>query len=32
MNEAIVLLIAAAGIVVTILMYMGGIAESNRRA
>jgi hypothetical protein len=32
MNEAIVLLIAAAGVVVTILMYMGGIAESNRRA
>jgi hypothetical protein len=32
MNEAIVLLIAAAGIVITILMYMGGIAESNRRA
>lgn len=32
MNETIVYLIAAAGIVVTILMYMGGIAESNRRA
>jgi hypothetical protein len=32
MNEAIVLVIAAAGIVVTVLMYMGGIAESNRRA
>jgi hypothetical protein len=32
MNETIVLLISAIGIVVTILMYMGGIAESNRRA
>jgi len=32
MNQTIVLLIAAAGMVVTILMYMGGIAESNRRA
>jgi hypothetical protein len=32
MNEAVVLFISAAGIVVTILMYMGGIAESNRRA
>jgi len=32
MTEAIVYIIAAAGIVVTILMYMGGIAESNRRA
>lgn len=32
MNEAVVLLIAAAGIVITIVMYMGGIAESNRRA
>ena len=32
MNEAIVYLIAAAGIVITILVYMGGIAESNRRA
>jgi hypothetical protein len=32
MNEAIVYVIAAAGIVITILVYMGGIAESNRRA
>jgi len=32
MNEAIVLFIAAAGVVVTILLYAGGIAESNRRA
>jgi hypothetical protein len=32
MNEAVVLFIAAIGIVVTILMYLGGIAESNRRA
>jgi len=32
MNEAVVYFIAAMGIVVTILMYLGGIAESNRRA
>jgi hypothetical protein len=32
MNEATVWIISAAGIVVTILMYAGGIAESNRRA
>ncbi len=32
MNEALVLIIAAIGIVVTILIYLGGIAESNRRA
>jgi len=32
MNETIVFIIAAAGIVITIIMYAGGIAESNRRA
>lgn len=32
MTETVVYLIAAAGIVITVLMYMGGIAESNRRA
>jgi hypothetical protein len=32
MNVTIVWLIAAVGVVITILMYMGGIAESNRRA
>ena len=32
MNEAVVLLIACAGVVVTIIMFAGGIAESNRRA
>jgi len=29
MSEAVVLFISAAGIVVTILMYMGGIAERS---
>jgi hypothetical protein len=32
MNVTIVWLIAAVGVVITILMYLGGIAESNRRA
>lgn len=32
MNQAIVLFIASAGVLITIIMYAGGIAESNRRA
>ncbi len=32
MNAAVVYFIAALGIFATILMYLGGIAESNRRA
>jgi len=32
MNETIVWIISAVGIVVTILMYAGGIAESNRQS
>jgi len=30
MNETIVWIISAIGVVITILMYAGGIAESNR--
>ena len=30
MNETIVWIISAVGIVITILVYAGGIAESNR--
>lgn len=32
MNPAIVYLISSIGILITIIMYAGGIAESNRRA
>jgi hypothetical protein len=32
MNETIVWIIASVGIVITIIMYAGGMAESNRRA
>ena len=32
MNEPIVWIIASVGIVITIIMYAGGMAESNRRA